>query len=254
MSIIPKSSEVTYTQWLQAPGRAIVTADWHVPYWDDNLLEQLVVDGRHYHQDTLIGAGDLTQASAFYKKKLPKGLTTNELNSELRSLGEVIRYLASEFKELYLCPGNHDDWVLQAMGYTVTFRELLAMVVQDDKVMERIFTTERPFMLIGDSWVACHPDAMSKDPTAVAVRLATEVYPTKNVMIGHVHGMGLSVRRATGQQCIALGGLFDVEKLAYVWVYGAKLCGQMTNGYWILDDGIVIPRTGKTYEISNYTK
>ena len=101
---------------------AIIISDLHCPHVDKDMIHAIMEDSRINNIDTLIIAGDVIDGQFTGKHKNPMEYTASS-ESELQYMRHYLKYFESMFSEVYVCPGNHDRWVMNY--FEISFKELI---------------------------------------------------------------------------------------------------------------------------------
>ncbi len=230
-------------------GDLMITADWHIPLYDPEYVNEMIRTARAESLDTLCIAGDFFNfdaLSAYSPKQESAGL-----EKELGEAVAVMRVLLETFDTIYFLWGNHDARMHTALGFKLQFSTAMKQVfgILGDEALERIVFTNLDHMWVYDGnggvpWYVCHPQNYTRSPLSSATKLASKV--NANVITAHSHhcAVGYGV---DGQKVVAeAGGLFDRTKTAYLqrsttfptwvqgyaWLKGGKL--NVTSPGWSL--------------------
>lgn len=217
-------------------GSGAITADWHHPLADYNLINSFLdhavsVGATNY----LLVAGDwfnIDALSAFdFKDDRNAGLE-RELYGSTITMERVLQV----FDRVYLSWGNHDARVHKALGYKVSFSRAMRMMFADldNELMKRITLSNLDHVLIdtpNGRYTICHPKNYNSAPLTTARKLASKLLT--HVLTGHSHHTAIGHDPSGKFVCGELGGFFDAEKTAYL--QRTTTFPNWQNGYAFLD-------------------
>jgi hypothetical protein len=200
-------------------GDVMLTADWHVPLYDPQYVNEMILTAREQELKTLVIAGDFFNFDALSQYE-PKQLDAG-LEKELNEGSAVMRVLMETFDTIYYLWGNHDARMHRALGFAIQFREAMKMVFGNlgEELLGRVVFTNLDHMWIegreGQSdWYICHPKNYTSVPLNTARRLASKF--NSNVVTAHSHHCAVGYG-PDGEKVVAeIGGLFDRHKTAYL--------------------------------------
>lgn len=214
-----------------------ITADWHIPLYDPEYVNDFIEDARGRGLSKLIIAGDFFNfdaLSAYDPKQDGAGL-----ENELNEAGMVMRTLLETFDDIYYLWGNHDARLHKALGFAIKFQEAMKMVFGSlgKDALQRITFTNLDFLWIGEEgenrWYVCHPANYTRVPLSTARTLSTKY--ESNVITAHSHhcavGYGINGKNVVAE----IGGLFDRHKTGYL--QRSTTFPTWAQGYAFLVDG-----------------
>lgn len=219
-------------------GDLMITADWHIPLYDPQMVNQMIRTARAESLETLCIAGDFFNfdaLSAYDPKQQSAGL-----EKELTEAVAVMRVLLETFSSIYFLWGNHDARMHRALGFKLQFSTAMKQVfgILGEEALDRIVFTNLDHMWVEDGkggtpWYVCHPQNYTRMALSSAIRLASKV--NANVITAHSHhcavGYGID-----GEKVVAeAGGLFDKTKTAYL--QRSTTFPTWVQGYAWLKDG-----------------
>jgi predicted phosphodiesterase len=112
---------------LELKGDWAVTADWHVPLYDADLVNEFLDEAADYKN--LLIAGDYLNGdslSAYYPKQKSAGI-----EKELEEAKSLMEVLCSNFKQIVFLRGNHDYRYTKAAEYRESFIDSMTEVFKD---------------------------------------------------------------------------------------------------------------------------
>lgn len=219
-------------------GDIMITADWHIPLYDPEYVNQMIRTARADSLGTLCIAGDFFNfdaLSAYSPKQESAGL-----DKELKEAVAVMRVLLETFEKIYFLWGNHDARMHTALGFKIQFSTAMKQVfgILGEEALERIVFTNLDHMWIEDGqggipWYVCHPQNYSRTALSAAKAISAKV--NANVITAHSHHSAVGYG-ADGVKVIAeAGGLFDRTKTAYL--QRSTTFPTWQQGYAWLKDG-----------------
>jgi hypothetical protein len=222
-------------EMLRIPDRpCMLTADWHVPYYDPKWLRRLVKVSQRLGVKDLAIVGDFADESCvarFVRLEQKVGF-----NDEMKAVLFLLRTLLLLYDDVWWCYGNHEDRLPQALHGQDMLPAATDIVAKDSP--GRLHTTNMKTMLLGD-WRLEHPKKFSPDAAKVAAQCAAITHT--NVACAHGHHFG-SRYDVSGQYLgIDLGGLFDVSRQEYLFKTGATTLPTWNPGFWVYANGKVKP-------------
>lgn len=221
-------------------GAGAVTADWHHPLTDYQLINTFIDHARDVQATNwLLVAGDwfnIDALSAFDYKQ-----DTADLPRELEGSTETMDRLLDSFGEVILSWGNHDARVHKALGYKLPFASVMRLMFADldPEKVARIRFTNLDHVFVdtpnGPYYVA-HPKSYNQNPLTSARRIATIQHA--HTITGHSHHTALG-HDPSGKFVVAeIGGFFDTSKTAYL--QRTTTFPKWQNGYGFIDrDGFL---------------
>jgi len=218
-------------------GDIMLTADWHVPLYDPQYVNEMIETARTENLRTLCIAGDFfnfDSLSQYEPKQHDAGLE-RELNEGIA----VMRVLFETFDTIYYLWGNHDARMHRALGFAIQFREAMKTVfgvLGEELLTKMIFTNLDHMWIEGDGntdWYICHPKNYTAVPLNNARRLASK--HNANIITAHSHHCAVGYG-PDGEKVVAeIGGLFDRTKTAYL--QRTTTFPTWQQGYAYLKDG-----------------
>lgn len=241
--LVPSRTITQFQSTLEQPlvidvakqGGGAVTADWHHPLTNYNLVNTfidhaldigatnwLAVLGDWFNIDSL-SAFDFKQDDA----SLPR---------EIEASTVTMDRLLDTFDEIVLSWGNHDARVHKALGYKVPFAQAMRMMFYDldPAKLARVRFTNLDHILISTprgTYRGAHPKAYSSVPLTNARRMASK--HLQHIITGHSHHTAIG-HDVSGQFVAAeIGGFFDANKTAYL--QRSTAFPNWQNGYGFID-------------------
>lgn len=227
-------------------GGGAVTADWHHPVADYNLINTFIDHARDARATNwLVIAGDWFNMDAFssFDHKQPSAGFDRELFGSTATMEAVLK----TFKRVIFSWGNHDARFHKALGYKVDFAKAMKMCFEDldPRLLDRITFSNLDHVWVnsprGPYYVA-HPKSYSQVPLTSAIRLASK--KLAHVLTGHSHHTALGYDRSGKFTVAELGGFFDAEKTEYL--QRSTHFPEWTNGYGFIgkDGHFMLESTG----------
>jgi len=196
----------------------IVAGDWHIPFYDDALLDSLLLVKEEYGVKDIAIPGDLWDCDNL--SQYTKIVNTCSFDDEAREVGVVLRLLIQEFDRVFICRGNHEKrWMDIKGGFSVQALFQLSGVPSIDPVTEQPLyhlTTDDHMHLVqnGEKWLLCHPRTYRQVPLSVVRDLAS--IHGMHVFGAHGHQLAQGVDRSGRYNVVDGGGMFDKASLDYL--------------------------------------
>ena len=216
-------------------GPGAVTADWHHPLADYDLVNSFIEHARDVGATNwLLVAGDwfnIDALSAFDSKQ-----DEASLQQELYGSTCTMERLLETFDTVYLSWGNHDARVHKALGYKVPFATAMRMMFHelDSDLMARIKLSNLDNVIVDTprgEYMVAHPKAYTQVPLTGARRLASK--ELKHVITGHSHHTAIGHDPSGPFTVAEIGGFFDATKTAYL--QRTTNFPKWQNGYGFID-------------------
>lgn len=227
-------------------GPGAVTADWHHPLADYDLINAFLDHAESIGATNwLVVAGDwfnIDALSAFdFKDDANAGLT-----KELYASNLVMDRVLQVFDKVFLSWGNHDARVHKALGYKVPFATAMRMMFTelDRKLLDRIELSNLDHLHIdtpAGRFTVCHPKTYSTQPLTTARKLAAK--ELSHIITGHSHHTAIGHDVSGEFVCAEIGGFFDADKTAYL--QRTTTFPKWQNGYGFIDSDGLLTIEGK---------
>ena len=220
-------------QPLVLKGDWAVTADWHVPLYDADLVNLFLKDAADY--TNLLIAGDFLNGdslSQYMPKQKSAGLEKEV--SEARSLMEV---LCANFTNIVFLKGNHDYRYTKSAEYRESFVDSMRKVfdgIDKGKCKLRFSNLDHCYLISNnEKYFVAHPTSYSKNPLSNPNSLA-EIKKC-HTLTAHTHHCAMGWDRS-GQYVIGeLGGFFNIAQTEYL--QSTTTYPNWCNGYWFIRKG-----------------
>lgn len=195
--------------------RAVVISDPHFPAANYREVERVNTAGKYYGADTLIIAGDLLDGAT--QNNFKRKVRPQTLSLELSVAREAVQYWAEQYEYIWFEPGNHDDWFLQNMDGNLTINDLALLLGLNSLGATQFIVT--PYDRIhlfssGIEWVIPHQAEANVNPLSVLEKLSWRF--EANIIGPHQHKTATGIDRYGRYNLVAIGGLHDQDKMAYV--------------------------------------
>lgn len=247
--LIPGYARKTLDVMLEKPlridvrkaGAGAVTADWHHPLADYDLINSFLDHAVDVGATNwLLVAGDwfnIDALSAFDSKDEKNA----NLEQEFYGSNVTMERVLSVFDKVYLSWGNHDARVHKSLGYKVSFARAMRMMFADldNDLLERVQLSNLDHVYIdtpNGPYYVCHPKSYNQAPLSTARKLAG--LNLCHVITGHSHHTAIGHDPSGHFVCAEIGGFFDKEKTQYL--QRTTTYPKWQNGYGIIDtDGFL---------------
>jgi hypothetical protein len=220
-------------QPLVLKGDWAVTADWHVPLYDAELVNLFLKDAKDY--TNLLIAGDFLNGdslSQYMPKQKSAGLE-KEI-SEARSLMEV---LCANFTNIVFLKGNHDYRYTKSAEYREPFVESMRKVfdgIDKGKCKLRFSNLDHCYLISNnEKYFVAHPTSYSKNPLSNPNNIA-EIKKC-HTLTAHTHHCAMGWDRSGEYVIGELGGFFNIAQTEYL--QSTTTYPNWCNGYWFIRKG-----------------
>jgi predicted phosphodiesterase len=161
---------------------ALIISDLHCPHVDRAMIEAAVRDAKENKVNTIIIAGDILDGQFTGRHKNPPQYVA-PAEVELQYMRNYLKYFEGVFENVYVCPGNHDEWVTNF--FEVTFKELVDKVMGEHKIV----VSEFEYITVNKNLVAGHLEEWNEVPGFLAWKIAKQF--NKHAIVGHDHIRGV---------------------------------------------------------------
>ena len=232
-----------YNDYLRLPVDApwTIICDVHAPFHSAEYLNKTILISEGFKSRRLLVAGDLFDMSfaKYWARMEGEPLTT--LEDEAEAVKQVVRFL-DYFDEIYLIRGNHENRVTRVTEAKIQAQSIVRLLTAE--IFDRKFTYscyDKAF--VGDDWLVVHPKSYSQISASVATRMAEKFH--RHVLNAHGHFQAMRWDRSGKFMGIDLGGLFDVEKIAY--------CSLSTTTHPSWNQGFAVLKNNHIYLFGEHT-
>jgi hypothetical protein len=217
-------------------GAGAVTADWHHPLANYNLVNSFIDHAVDIGATSwLLVAGDwfnIDALSAFDSKDEANAGLTQEMYASNTTMEKLLQV----FDRVYLSWGNHDARVHKSLGYKVPFSRAMRMMFadMDSTLFEKVTLSNLDHVFIdtpNGPYMVCHPKNYNSAPLSTARRLASK--ELCHVITGHSHHTAVGHDPSGTFVCAEIGGFFDAEKTQYL--QRTTTFPKWQNGYGFID-------------------
>jgi predicted phosphodiesterase len=193
--------------------RMMLCSDPHIPYHDRDLIADMMRVGKRDKCDTLVIAGDLTDAGAF--SKFDRDAPTATWEQETKAASSILYELAQTFAHVHILPGNHDYRILKRLQGEVTWGNIIAGWDVWETLSDggRPGVSDIPLIYLDDWGLVCHPDEYNRTAGSVASRLAAIYH--RDIYTGHEHGLNQRWDVSGKYLCVGLGCLCRPDLVDY---------------------------------------
>lgn len=188
--------------------KCIVAADWHIPFINENLFNQLINNAQYMDIRDIIINGDFWDCYAISQFQKRQRI---DFKDEKKCVNAYLDILCEEFERVFFTVGNHEQRWMRMLEYADDLSGLFDSLGNDHGNYE---CTNNDFLILNDKWRICHPRQYSRIELNIARRLANKY--RMNIISGHQHHMARGYDISGKYTIIDSGGLFDVSKLDYL--------------------------------------
>jgi len=221
--LLPVSEAARYSVYLDLPlyvkSNCVITADWHIPLFDADLVNEMILDAKHAGLKTLVIGGDFFNFDALSQYD-PKQ-NDPDLEWELTEGVATMEILTKTFDEIVYLLGNHDQRLHRSLNYKIPFKYAMSLVFDkmSAEAMEKVYFSNLDFCYIDHGgmydWRVCHPATYSKLPLAVPRQLAAK-FTESHIISAHGHHSAVAYAPDGKRVLVEAGGLHDRTKTAYL--------------------------------------
>jgi len=212
----------------------IVAGDFHIPFQNDEMIDNMLEAAEELSIDTFICAGDYLDCfnlSPFIKKDYLESTFQDELDEA----SKVMKKIMKVFKDIYFIEGNHERFWLKQLEGIGGIKDLFKLFTAGLAIEGKdYFVTEYDHLILNDDWYICHPQTYSRVPLSVPRRLSSKLQ--MSVCCAHLHRLSISKDESSKYYAVESGGLFDVNKLSYL--KNSTLYPGQVNGYVFIKKNI----------------
>lgn len=227
---------------LYAKTPAIVTADWHLPFLNEEVVDRALNLARELEDGSFIIAGDFFNYDRFSKWP-SSGLEVDWLDEKIAAR-EVFKSLMEIQKKvgftIYWFGGNHEARIWHLLGAREDFATIVDQVVDLGKTKKFVLYTnfeylylfpeplryeiERGLRKLEDlsmrerekCWMVCHPMNYSRIPARTPRAIAN--IEDMNVICGHAHHLALNYSENGVYKGIDCGCMTEPSRNPYIAV------------------------------------
>ena len=230
-------------------GDAMITADWHIPLYDPDLVNNMIEKARELELTDLVIGGDFFNFDALSQYD-PKQDSAG-LDRELAEALAVMRVLLETFERIYYIWGNHDNRLTKTLGFKLRFEDAMRLMFGElgEELLGRLVFSGLDHIWIESgtqTYYICHPANYTRTPLATARTLATKYHA--NVVTAHSHHFAAGSDISGDLVVAEAGGLFDRSKTSYLqrsttfptwcqgyaWIKDGRL--SLTSPLWGMND------------------
>ena len=217
---------------LELEGDWIITADWHIPFLDEEMLELMLNIAKENKIKNLLIAGDLFDFSHLKSSaRLERFFEMQTLEDEFKIAKDLMSLLQNEFKQIVIIPGNHDLWLMKKLEGEITFPTFIKAV------LDTCITSPYSFVIIhtekGD-WRVSHPASYRKSYLAAPKELSLK-FPEQHMIITHYHRFTIGLSPDASHFYIELPAFCQIEKLLYTKLVDNFYPTQVAGFGYLLD-------------------
>lgn len=229
---------------LTRTGNVMVTADYHIPLHDSDMINTMINCARKNDIKSLIIAGDFWNMDSFssYLPHQPEA----SWEIERYEGNYIMKTLLKTFDEVDFIWGNHDFRLSRVTGFKHSFQDCMkwALNALTEEEMSKVRFSDLDYMfynceVTGRTFRVCHPQNFSKVPLTVPRNLAVK-YGT-GIISAHSHHCSMGAAANGKDLIMEAGGFFDKERTEYI---------QRTTSHHEWVQGFIMFKDGKPEVIS----
>jgi hypothetical protein len=225
--------------------KVCIASDFHIPFQDLDLVENMIDTCRNEKIKTIIIPGDFLDCknlSSFID--LQQAALT--FQDELEEANEMLKLICRNFDDVYFTNSNHEARFARKMEGNADIRNLYTMFSGNLREGTDYFMSIYDYCILNGEWYICHQNIFSTIPLSISRTLATKYH--MNVATAHLHRLCLGKDISGKYWTLETGGLFDPDKLEYLTITNKNPVQQ--SGYVIIEkDRIPILIPGKIQTI-----
>lgn len=227
----PKLFDIDIGTPLAIEGDAMIVGDIHVPTTDYDFAQLVGAVAKKNKIKKLILAGDFFSMDIFSSYPAITKLSTWQHEKE------ASRQLMDEWEKIFdsidILMGNHDRRLQKWTGGQLNDTDIFAHLLTSSKVRSSNWGW-CTLTSGGKVWRITHPKNYSINQLTVADTLANKFQ--MNIISHHEHHLAIGWDRFKRFVLINNGGLFDLDKLAYVVLDDSKHA-SMAKGFTMIKNG-----------------
>lgn len=201
----PLFNTTIYNDYFRLSGDWVVSSDYHIPYSDQELIENMIKVAKKFKISNLLVAGDFLDMAMFSEYFIQE---EGSFEEELETAREVLKLLSGHFKDVRFLAGNHDIRMLRKLEFKLNVKNFFQMLDKDLKV------SKYPYCTINDRWRITHPKTYSRLSTRVAYFMTHK--HKMHIGVAHGHAMGVTYSPSGEEICFDTGGMFQRDRIEYV--------------------------------------
>lgn len=225
---------------LTVSGDLVVGTDFHMPFYDRELMARMIVRSRELQVKRLAIGGDLFNFGYLSTFRQYYEMRDESLDADIRMGREMFEALLAWMDEVIILPGNHDQRLQKALLDKSSGKALWDLFIPE-KLRPKVTISRLPYLWIDTPrgrYRLTHPKSYSRTPLAVPRNLAEKYHCHVISAHGHHFAVGSS---PSGYTVAESGGLFDPTRVDYRYLSGDTTHPEWSKGFIILKEGRVIP-------------
>ena len=217
-------------------GDALVVSDLHLPLMQFEILGDAIEDALAAGIKQCVIVGDLLNGDALAnheEKQESAGMST-----EIEHATHALVMILESFDAVYVTRGNHDRHAAKALKLGKQFDKALRLLLADvdPELLKKLHVSNKDRCYVdtlNGRWLLAHTYTYSRIAMTYPMKLAVRY--NIHVPAAHRHHHGVCVA-PNGKYAVELGGLFDAQRMAYIWDWTNDL-PEMVNGFMLLING-----------------
>jgi hypothetical protein len=225
---------------------ALITSDFHLPFVDWWLFQEMIKSAKDNDIKTLFISGDMWDCDNY--TKFTRLTPMEAFEEEVESVRFHLKILMQEFKDIYICRGNHEKRWIDMNAGRMGMKELFKLAIpgnySEDYFNEHVHITMDDHIRLTQSdncWLLCHPKNFRIINLSVVRDLAAKYHC--NVIGAHGHQMCQGWDKSGWYRICDGGGLFDKNALEYL--RDTNCYPETRSGFYTLIDNRIMPYEGK---------
>ncbi len=206
--------------------KAIILGDLHCPHIDKGLVEAVLADSHDNAIDTIILAGDIIDGQFTGRHKNPPEFTATAFE-ELTYMQSYLRYFEAMFTDVYVLPGNHDQWVLDY--FEMSMQELIDIMLGEHSIT----VSPYGYVYVNDNLVVGHLEEWNEKPGYLAWKIAKQF--NRHAIVNHDHIRGVYTELTSPHVGISVGAALVPDNIYYKRA-SFNSYPAIQTGYAVLED------------------
>lgn len=213
--------------------RLLVISDLHLPYTCYKFVENLRKIAKRHKIKRMLIAGDLIDGDSRHHKHRVRRASMSE---QLAYSRDAVAFFLSFIDEIFVLPGNHDEWLAYDLSGEITINDTMRLVVPDGQLSRvHAFPYDRITVHSGDeAWIIPHQAGAAADPLKVGRELALKFQT--NVITPHQHLSAYGWDKYDRYVVMSIGGLHDHSMFDYVQLRTTTMY-NMNRGVAVIQNG-----------------
>lgn len=209
---LTKSLSPKFTSYLRLEGDFMVSSDWHIPAYHEDMADKLIQIAKKWKLKKHIIVGDFLNMGAFSRHDIRDG--RDSFKAEQVLARSILERMFKQFDTVYWLLGNHEVRMLRSLLFQAKLSDIALTILGGLANAKNLVCSDYGYAIVNEEWRLTHPKSYSQMGGTVPVKLANKF--EQSVIGAHGHHIGIRVASNKNRVGIDLGGMFDVRKIDYV--------------------------------------